>query len=835
VKRPFLALAALSTLLCAAPAWSAEKTVTLAGSSLEHALVAQISGAEVRAASCRNASGCRVDGGSRYTIPADADAGAATAETIELTSGRRLALISVPFKSGQGRWTLLLAASDKKSPPAVDKKLSGAIERPTGLEGEQRYKLLIREKSGSGEALRSGRRYENAGVCGRPSTMKVHALDPYELVWNGGPTESLTTEERQKAPVLTATPSSEPWPADAPRILRGKLASSAVARSRSALTDGDLGTRWAERRPGAGQGEFLVMDTSNEIAIAGFDVVLRPSKDHPGGAAPKSFFLATRGAVFKVAIPSDAYAGEPGAIFRVTLPEALKTDCVALVLDASYGKGDQQVGIAELRARTAFDDKTMADLVAALDDPAQADAASNVLLRNEARGVKAAIDAFGGLTPDGRRHALDVIGTGPCTQTAPFYVDRVLGEGAGPDFDPALDRMARYARDRLRQCRTQAATALDASMKSAGPGQTRVWAARELADIAPQDAVRAILGVLEEGSTAPAEPGGKDEVRRGLRGSLATAAKHPRAKDAVGELLGKGFAALTLVQKIDLLRAVGAQLGEQPQGATALAAAQQQDAGFRTRYLLMEPTAHLAKAGNAVAVGTLRSALIDDNPHLRARAAAVAGGVNTLAAELQRALADGSPRVRRAALMSVTEEGQPVTVAVEGELARLLRDDDWTFVRQEAARALAKRPPTPTTDAALVSTLEGAPNRVRVAALNALGQRGSLATAEAVVALADAAKEPVYVRTAAIKAIAAMCHRDSTELLYKLALRAGYQQLPYDQPLGLAALKALGVIRPPDMAKQLRPMLARNRIVPPQIRAIVRSILGQAAKPCTPR
>ena len=98
--------------------------------------------------------------------------------------------------------------------------------------------------------------------------------------------------------------------------------------------------------------------------------------------------------------------------------------------------------------------------------------------------------------------------------------------------------------------------------------------------------------------------------------------------------------------------------------------------------------------------------------------------------------------------------------------------------------------------------------------------------------LADAANESVYVRTAAIRALSDLCHRGAVPLLYKLALRAGYQQLPYDQPLGMAALAALDHIRPDDLSERLAPLLARNKIVPPQVRAIARGVLTNDAQAC---
>ena len=260
-----------------------------------------------------------------------------------------------------------------------------------------------------------------------------------------------------------------------------------------------------------------------------------------------------------------------------------------------------------------------------------------------------------------------------------------------------------------------------------------------------------------------------------------------------------------------------------------------QDDTFRTHYLLLEPASVLAAKGDADATTFLRRSLAANDAHLRARAAEVSGPVVSLAPSLGAALDDESPRVRRAALTALTVGAGAMTPAVEQQVLRLLQRDRWTFVREEAAHALSRRPPSPLTDRALVSALDNAPKGVRVAALRALGRRGSVSTADAILELADAANESVYVRTAAIRALSDLCHRDAVPFLYKLALRAGYQQLPYDQPLGMAALAALDHIRPADLSQRLAPLLARNKIVPPQVRAIARGVLNNDAKGCAAR
>ena len=757
-------------------------------------------------------------------------------EAVELESGRNVAIVSVPLRSGVGRWVLVVSASAKKDAPAAGKKFAGRVENWEGLEGERHAHVLLADRLPTGVRLRVGERYENADVCGRPSAWKIQELDPNDMLWDDGPAVSLSDGEKAQATPLEATPSGEPWPAETLRVLEGKIASSAASRNRAGATDGDLTTRWAEGREGDGAGEFLVLSSSNDVAIAAFDFVLRRAGAPKTDAIPKRVFIATRDRVFAVTLPEVAATAAPGTVFTATLPNPITADCVALVLDQAHPHAESpQTGVVEVKAHTAFDGQSIEQVVGALDDPAKAEAVAGLLERNGDRGVQAIVAAYPNLSRDGRRRALDAVSGGSPGATASFYVALVLGLGAGPDFDPALDPTAKIARDRLRANRSSARRALLEAVADTPPTIERVWAARELADMAPDAAIGAILDVLADGASAPEQPGGQDDIRRGLRASLARAANHERdrAQRAVDEALAPdAFAKRSLVERIDLLRAIGPSLGRHRDAAAALAETLRGDGSFRTKYLLLEPAAVLAAEGDPDATTLLRRALASDSTPLRARAAEVSGHVVALAGALGAALDDASPRVRRAALAAMTVGADAMTPAVEQQVLRLLERDRWTFVREEAAHALSRRPPSPATDRALVATLEDAPKGVRVAALRALGRRGSVSAAGAIVGLADAANESVYVRTAAIRALSDLCHRGAVPLLYKLALRAGYQQLPYDQPLGMAALAALDHIRPDDLSERLAPLLARNKIVPPQVRAIARGVLTNDAQAC---
>jgi HEAT repeat protein len=193
---------------------------------------------------------------------------------------------------------------------------------------------------------------------------------------------------------------------------------------------------------------------------------------------------------------------------------------------------------------------------------------------------------------------------------------------------------------------------------------------------------------------------------------------------------------------------------------------------------------------------------------------------------MDKALGDKSPRVREAALAGMTAAGR-IPPASMGRVTKLLASDKWTFVRISAAQALAREPAGGAPDKALIAALQDDSNKVRRAVLRSLGDRKTQAAGEKIHDIADNAKEPTSVRTAAVVALGSLCRYDSVELLYKLALRAGYQQLPYDQPIGLAALAALGELKPPDIAERLAPLVKQNERVPRVIRSIARDVLSR--------
>ncbi len=829
VVRPAGSFVGLAALLGATSALAAPTEVQ--PSARQNALVVAVEGKFIVARACAALAGCTTTGGERFAMPAEVDASRAEIESIRLDGTHRVALVTAPHNAG-GRWITILFASDKGKAPTVQ-RIKGTLDQPTGVEGERSFRLLIREKVRDGTRLSFGSRYENAEVCGRPAVIRVNTLDPKE--WTLKPTgaHSLTAAEREGATALNASKVARPFGLEQPHALSHRLASSAVTKKSNGATDRALSTRWAESLPGDGAGEFLALTAPLDVPLRGLAWVVR-GDDSPEAAAPRQFYVATDQELFVVTAPEDAASSAPGTVYEVRFPQPLKTACVSVVLAGGFvAEGRDQVGLTELRAITDFDGMDEKTLAGKLDGP-EADAAEALLLRSGKEGIAATMAVYPDLSFAARQRALDVVDTGGCAQVADFYVDRITGVGAGADFEPALDPVARLARDKLRSCRSRGTDALITAVKREAPGQRRVWAARELAGLDPRRAIAPILEVLTDGSTAPERSGQADDVRRRLRGALAIAARNERAKAAVAEALAPGaFDALGKVAKVDFLRAVGPALTDVSGGAEAFARARS-DTSFRASYLLLEPAAHLAAKGDTKARDFIRQSLKGKSAPLRRKAAEVAALVPALAADLRAALDDDNPRVRQTALASLAE-GAKLDPAIEPRVIALLEKDPWPFVRVGAADALARAPRTDTGDEALVAAIEDTTPRVRRAALRALGMRGSVGAGQAIHEVADDPKARIDTRIAAIEALGRLCRRESSELLYKLALRAGFQQLPYDQPLGLAALASLGEIKPPDIRERLQRLYAPNAAVAPNIKKIARDAVFGSGRCPAPR
>jgi hypothetical protein len=837
-------LAVLSALLGSAVAEDARLSIVVPAGHGQQALAVRAEGEGVRVRVCA-ASACSADGGVMLPLPEDVRKllGGARGREVELASGKRVLWIDVPASRAEplaGSWVMLIAAplAGKGAEPLI--VWSGWTGIPKGEHGEERVSVALDEPvaGGKGRRILVGERWGDVTLCGRPALVGAKELDAATLeLTRGAAVQNLGEASRAAAKKIIAERVSAERKPEVFRLLRATAASSAVDRKFGTLTDGDPETSWSENKAFEGAGEFVSIASAAEVGIQGFEITVRPGAEIPGGAAPKTFYLATLDQLFLVTMPEDAWKQPPGTRYAVKLPAELSTACVAVVLGDAYatrpravGEGKEaklpQVTLAEIEARTAFDGQSLAGLVGALAGGGERARASAALLsRGGVAAMQAAIAGYEALDDAGKQLARGIIDAAPCSEQVPFFAAQFAAStapgrprAAPGEQEPELA----HARDRLHRCGRAAAPALIGLVKAgaggagvedakAGPAAkgSRTWllAADELALLAPAEAVPVILDVLGKAD---------ERSRRELRASLARAAKIPRAALTLkDEVAIERFRARPEVVQIDLLRAIGPALSRIDGAAQAFAALAVPGASFRTRYLLQAPAAELARAGDAPAEAFLRASLRSEtDAHVRTRAAEVAAKVPALSSDLVQAVNDGEVRVREAAINALAEAlpaaGGAVFPGLSAALGRRLESDDWTFIRAGAARALGALPAEATVDRALAAALKDPSPEVRGRVLSALGAHKATAHADAVRAIAASAEENVAVRAQAMLALAAMCDSRSLDTWTKLAQRAKAPVNEADRRLGSAAIAALGAVHPRDIGERLGPLLQKD-------------------------
>jgi hypothetical protein len=796
----------------------------------QQALALRAEGGAVRAHVCAAAAGCTPDGGALLPLPEDVRAllPKATARTVTLAGGRVLVDVALPGEAG-AVWRMLIAApaTGGGSEPAL--VWSGWTNVSRGEHGEERVQVVVEEPSADGVRVLVGERRADVTLCGRPTLVGAREVDPAALsLAKASSVQNLSAQERAGAAKLAAGRAGGEAPKSVVRALRATAASSAYEKKLAAITDGDPATAWSENKPGDGRGEFVSMSAPEEVGITGLDLIVRPTEDVPEGAAPKRMYLATEGKLFEVTMPEDAWRQPPGTRYTLRFPAEVHTSCLAVVLDEAYapaGKANVRVTIAEVEARTAFDGASVDALAGALAGGSErSKGAAALLARAGEAGTRAAAGVYAQLDDEGKRLAAHVIDAAPCKDQVGFFAARFAEATADPkaqrpapgDVDPGLA----HARDRLRRCGRAAADAL-AKLIAEGAPRTKIAAADELAALAPDVAVGVLLDAMGKAD---------DAARRDLRAALARAAKAPRAMEALRmELSREKLETRSDVVAIDLMRAAGPVLGQIQGAADSLLALAAKDRSLRGRYLLLAPAAELGRTGEARAQGMVREALRrDEDPHVRARAATVAGLVPGLADDLAAAIDDADPRVREAAAVAVADAGERgEKLRAPGLLPALgkrLAGDDWTFVRVGAARALGAMPADPAVDAALAAALRDKSVDVRGRVLDGLGAHQARAHIDAIRERQDDDEENVEVRARAILALGVMCDAKSADTWTKLARGARQALDDRDRRLGGAAIAALGELKPADLEARIGPIADKD--APLGLREMVKAALS---------
>jgi hypothetical protein len=721
---------------------------------------------------------CALTGQEPIHVQGAPDAKKVRISTVEMAAGRRALWVHVPG-GGVSAWDAVLVGGPQAA--LVYAEETGMIRgQPGGMSGSA---LRLLPDGAGHRVFARGIVSEDFGMCGRPALANVEVLAPRTLDWHRASFLQLSDAEVESATAIDATARKDPAEKALAPLLAARGASSGAHPA--AVTDRDPATAWSEDAPGSGRGQFVVLNAPSEVPISRLAITVAPTSPSSSGAAPKSFFLATKDKVFAVAMPEDAWS-HPARAYDVKLPEPIKTSCLALVLDDAYVHRTTKpdVSIAEITAYSELDTPgaTLDTVAATLGTGGhRAEVAAAILKRAGDAALKPIADAWPKLDVFGKENAVDAAEGASCGASATRIFLNALCD--------ADSHVASKAESALQQRCQHTSGIVDAAKSFPTPMCAKV--PQYLALLGKQ----AALPELAEWMAAT-----DGEARAEVRHQFATA-----AQGATAQLLSSVLAdpRYTPAVRLGMLRAMGPRLADlRPQAKAALDALLAPGADMPTRYLALEPLAALAKAGDTPS-GTRIGDMLAHDPDwpVRARAAELARDLPGVQPELVSAIDDSAPRVRQTSLETIAERRvSPAAVLVEHHLV----SDPWTFVRVAAAHALGAMPAARDLDRALSEALgDGAP-QVRGAILEALASHRAREYAKAVRERLDDPQELPSVRTAAARALGAMCDPGQLERLTELAHAAADPMASSeDLAVGLAAVAALGDIHPADLASRL--------------------------------
>ncbi|MDF3067435.1 MAG: repeat protein [Polyangiaceae bacterium] len=721
----------------------------------------------------------------------------ARAQVVSLGSGRRATVVTVV--AGWETFQAVVVAPLGAGAPKV--LFSGLVGLREGQEGTRSGPMVqVSEPAADGtRRVLVGEQHEAASLCGRPTILAPQLLNPADLSLRPAKVQRLSVAERDAARTVTAVRIPDDEPSHAARSVLGALAASSALGAPQALTDGDPETVWSENVGGDGKGEFVTMHAPSDLPISGLELTIRPkAKELAEGAAPERLFIAGPRDVVAVTLPEDAWKS-PGARYRVNLSPPLQGSCLALVLDTAFTQSKSaQVSVAELSVLSELSASQLPELVASLAGGGQrAEASKSLLVAGGAPAFAAVAQAFDGLDEGGKRVALTVLDQAPCEVSAPVYVAALTGK---------IEAQARHAQSRLGRCGAAGGNALAQALAKADKTDKRVLPllVSQLTLTDPARAVTAFLPLMDEKTVLR---------RRLLRTALAQAARTAPADKTVRAALADP--ATPPVALLDLLRALGEEASRyQPEAGQALQRISQTSAEFRTRYLLLGPTAALSARDQAAESAFRKSLAGDPSPHVRAAALALVREPKRFQGELLKALEDRDVRVREAAVQAL---GGPDAVFAGKALSLRLEQDEWPLVRAAAADALAKHPASPVLDEPLTSALEDDSSLVRARSVRALGERRVTSAAGRIRDRLEDAEEWPEVRAEAARSLGVLCDGESADILAAFAKKlTDPMASPHAQLIGNASVQALGRLAQPSLAQQLAPLTDKK--APPQAR-----------------
>ncbi|HKO46697.1 MAG TPA: HEAT repeat domain-containing protein [Polyangiaceae bacterium] len=754
--------------------------------------------------------GCSIDRGTELSFPAELRPAIPNAQftVVGIGEGRRAIVVSVSDARAGRAWSAVVTGGLAGGGPIlVFSGFTGFTSGEDGTRRGQRVEISPPDESGARRIV-VGDVQEDLSLCGRPALLAPQLLTSQDLKLHPAKVQRLSVEERESARQVTAVRVA---PADSAApgfgVLRALAASSAVG-SPAALTDGNPETTWAENRGGSGRGEFVLLNAPPQLPISGLNVTIRPAQGKVlDGVAPRVFWLASNRSLVQVTMPEDAWKF-PGARYNIPLDPPLQGDCLALVTESAFDENPKaRVTFAELGARTEFDAASVPALVAALAGGAErAEAAAAVLRTVGQPGYEAIAQAFDGLDEGGRRVALDILDQAPCETSLPVFLKA---------FSGLSQAHAIHGRDHIRRCGKTAAPFLAAAAKRAkGAQQINLLGELLLADAA--QCVDVIVSLLDVDSRSR---------RTSLRVALARASTVNEAKPRVLAVLADPASSERLT--VEVLRALGARIADfQPAAGAAIARVWSPNASFRTRFLLLAPSAELAAQDPALRAAFARYLAADPDPRLRAQALSVVKDPAQFSTEINSALNDSDVRVREAAIRA--SSGLPSAVPA---LSERLAKDPWPLVRIAAADALAEAKGSPIAATALSHAIDDESPHVRAHVIVALGAHHVSSDLAKIQARLRDEEEYPMVRAAAAQALAALCDTSSLDTL------TGYSQklldplaTTQDHMIGSAALLALGDMHPADLAKRLEPLRAKG--APPQARQAADAVMQRRSSAC---
>jgi HEAT repeat protein len=737
------------------------------------------------AAGVVDANGARVPIGlDRALLPGEADV---AVEAIAVGLGRHVVHVRIPSReSASGVAWEAIFAGGQRAP--IFAGMTGLI---AGDPGERTGKAVQTVANGATSFVLVGDVREDLSLCGQSVTLlDPLALYPGSLALRPATVQRLSSGQQLDAQKVVATDKGPRVDASLAKLLVAR--GSSVPGSRGwELTDGDPRSSWTEKRPGAGQGEFVVMAAPPGVPIARMQVVVSPPDSRAANAAaPRTFYLVTSTQTFEVTMPEDA-SQKPGESYEIVFPRPIEASCIALVLDTAFGRGlaHPDVGLAELVGYSEFDGPgaTLEDVASKLSSE-RGIAAAQVLERAGNGALSAVEGTFDALDPTGKARAMDVAAAHDgCEEAAPLLA-RGLCEGQG--------EAPRKAREKLDRCRG-AAPALAKRMQEIA--SSRACIAPTLATIAPDDALDPIADAI---ASTP-EPDG--ETRAILRRAMSVALNASQP-GRLAKLLSD--ARRSAGARLEIMRAAGARVTEAP--AESEAAVEQLLGGqptMRVRYLVLGPLEELARAGDDAAAQRVAQAMVHDIDWMvRARAAEAAADIPRARETLVAAAGDPEPRVREAALLALAASPSPSAIPVA---KTLLSEDGWSFVRARAVGVLATAPASMDVGDALGRAVHDRSVDVRAAALAALGRRRESAFRDAIRERLDDGGEDADVRVAAAGALGGICDARSIDRLTELARALGVPGTAEDdQKVALGALLGLAALQPRDLPARLAPLLA---------------------------